>query len=99
MGTGQTLLTIAAMMMLSRMMLSVNNSNAQSGGSVEMAAYRITGTSLGKSIIEEATGCAYDQNSDTVVFQMCRVSPRLRRWDLRQVKCTPTITTLMTSMV
>ncbi|HTY10604.1 MAG TPA: hypothetical protein VMF88_05995 [Bacteroidota bacterium] len=66
MGTGQTLLTIMAMMMLSRMVLAVNNDNAQSGGSVEMAAYRITATSLGKSIIEEATGCAYDQNSDTV---------------------------------
>jgi len=66
MGTGQTLLTIAAMMMLSRMVLAVNNDNAQSGGSVEMAAYRITATSLGKSIIEEATGLAYDRNSDTV---------------------------------
>jgi len=30
MGTGQTLLTIAAMMMISRMVLSVNNENAQS---------------------------------------------------------------------
>jgi hypothetical protein len=66
MGTGQTLLTIMAMMMLSRMVLAVNNDNAQSGGSVEMAAYRITATSLGKSVIEEASGLAYDQLSDTV---------------------------------
>ena len=66
MGTGQTLLTIMAMLMLSRMALSVNSSNAQSGGSVEMAAYRITATSLGTSIIEEATGLAYDEKSDTV---------------------------------
>ena len=55
-----------AMLMLSRMALSVNNSNAQSGSAVEMSAYRITATSLGTSIIEEATGLAYDQNSDTV---------------------------------
>ncbi len=66
MGTGQTLLTIMAMMMLSRMVLSVNNENAQSGGSIEMAAYRITATSLGTSVIEEATGLAYDELSDTV---------------------------------
>jgi hypothetical protein len=66
MGTGQTLLTIMAMMMLSRMILAVNNGNAQSGGSVEMAAYRVTATSLGTSVIEEATGLAFDQNSDTV---------------------------------
>ena len=66
MGTGQTLLTIAAMMMLSRMVLAVNNNNAQSGGSIEMAAYRITGTSLGLSVIEEATGLAFDEKSDTV---------------------------------
>ena len=66
MGTGQTLLTILAMMMLSRMALSVNQSNAQGGNAVEMAAYRITGTSLGTSLIEEATGLAFDSKSDTV---------------------------------
>ncbi len=55
-----------AMMMLSRMILSVNNDNAQSGGSIEMAAYRITATSLGTSVIEEATGLAFDELSDTV---------------------------------
>jgi len=44
----------------------VNNENAQSGGSIEMAAYRITGTSLGTSVIEEATGLAFDEKSDTV---------------------------------
>ena len=65
MGTGQTLLTIAAMMMISRMVLSVNNENAQSGGSIEMAAYRITATSLGTSVIEEASGLAFDELSDT----------------------------------
>jgi len=66
MGTGQTLLTIAAMMMLSRMILSVNMNNAQSGGSIEMAAYRITATSLGTSIIEEASGLHFDELSDSV---------------------------------
>ena len=66
MGTGQTLLTIMAMMMLSRMTLSVNNENAQSGGSIEMAAYRITATSLGTSVMEEASGLAFDEKSDTV---------------------------------
>ena len=66
MGTGQTLLTIMAMLMLSRMALSINNSNAQSGSSVEMSAYRITAASLGESMIEQATGLAFDELSDTV---------------------------------
>ncbi len=66
MGTGQTLLTIMAMMMLGRLILSVNTSSAMSGESIEMAAYRITGTSLGTSMIEEATGKAFDCKSDTV---------------------------------
>jgi len=65
MGTGQTLLTIAAMMMISRMVLSVNSQNAQSGGSIEMAAYRITATSLGTSVIEEASGLHFDELSDS----------------------------------
>lgn len=66
MGTGQTLLTICAMMMLSRMAISVNRSNMEGGSSVEMAAYRITAVSLGTSIIEEATGLAFDSKSDSV---------------------------------
>lgn len=61
MGTGQTLLTIMAMMMLGRLVLSVNAATAESGGSIEMSAYRITGTSLGTSILEEASGVAYDE--------------------------------------
>ncbi len=63
MGTGQTLLTIMAMLMLSRLILSVNTNTAQNGASIEMAAYRITGSSLGFSIIEEASGLAFDQAS------------------------------------
>ena len=66
MGTGQTLLTIIAMMMLSRMAISVNRSNSGGGSSVEMAAYRITAVSIGTSLIEEATGLAFDSKSDTV---------------------------------
>ncbi len=66
MGTGQTLLTISAMMMLSRMAISVNRSNLEGGSSVEMSAYRITATSIGTSILEEATGLAFDSKSDTV---------------------------------
>lgn len=63
MGTGQTLLTIMAMLMLSRLILSVNTNTAQNGASIEVAAYRITGSSLGFSIIEEASGLAFDQAS------------------------------------
>src|SRR5512140_2366577 len=66
MGTGQTLLTIMAMMMLGRLILSVNTTSAMSGDSIQMAAYRITATSLGTSMIEEATGKAFDCKSDTV---------------------------------
>src|SRR3989338_4267724 len=65
MGTGQTLLTIMAMMMLSRLILSVNTGTALSGDSIQMAAFRITGTSLGTSAIEAATGLAFDSKSDS----------------------------------
>ncbi len=61
MGTGQTLLTIMAMMMLGKLILSVNTSTAMSGAAIEMSAYRITGTSLGTSILEEASGMAFDE--------------------------------------
>lgn len=66
MGTGQTLLTIMAMIMLSRLILSVNAGTAESGDSIQVAAYRITATSLGSSMIEQATGMAFDAKSDTV---------------------------------
>jgi MSHA pilin protein MshD len=61
MGTGQTLLTIMATMMLGRLILSVNTGTAESGAAIEMSAYRITGTSLGTSILEEASGMAFDE--------------------------------------
>lgn len=61
MGTGQTLLTIMAMLMLSRLILSVNSNTAQNGAAIDMAAYRITATSLGTSMLEEASGMAFDQ--------------------------------------
>ncbi len=52
-----------AMLMLSRLILSVNSNTAQNGASIETAAYRITASSLGFSIIEEASGMAFDQAS------------------------------------
>ena len=65
MNTGQMLLTIGAMILLSTIMLRVNTSNFNSDNIRAEAQYGVLATSIGTSIIEEAKGLAFDANTDT----------------------------------
>jgi hypothetical protein len=68
MGTGQTLLTIMAMMLMGRLIIGTNASVVNTGSIKDMAEYRITATSLGTSAIEAASALAFDQASvDTFI--------------------------------
>jgi hypothetical protein len=55
------LLTILAMALMGRLILSVNSNVAYSGEAIEMAEYRIAATSLGTSILEQAQGLSFDE--------------------------------------
>lgn len=61
MGLGQTLLTIMALMLMGRLILSVNTTTLDAGFTKDMAEYRITATSLGTSLLEYANGLAFDE--------------------------------------
>ena len=63
MGTGQTMLTILAMVMMSRLILVVNENNSNMGEAVKMSEYRITATSLGTSYLEDASGKDFDEKT------------------------------------
>ena len=61
MGLGQTLLTIMALMLMGRLILSVNTTTLDVGFSKDMSEYRIAATSLGTSMIEQANALAFDE--------------------------------------
>ena len=61
MGLGQTLLTIMALMLMGRMILSMNTTTLDAGFTKDMSEYRITATSLGTSLIESANSLAFDE--------------------------------------
>lgn len=61
MGLGQTLLTIMALMLMGRLILSTNTTTLDAGFTKDMAEYRITATSLGTSLLEYANGLAFDE--------------------------------------
>jgi hypothetical protein len=63
MGTGQTMMTILAMMLMGRLILMVNENNANMGEAVKMSEYRIMATSLATSYLEEASGKEYDKKT------------------------------------
>ncbi|MBW7889069.1 MAG: hypothetical protein H3C35_12050 [Bacteroidetes bacterium] len=63
MGLGQTLLTIMALILMGRVILTMNTVTLDTGFSKDMAEYRITGTSLGISMLEKANQLFYDENS------------------------------------
>lgn len=63
MGLGQTLLTIMGLILMGRLILSINTTTLDTGFSKDMAEYRITGTSLGTSMLEKAGNLAFDENS------------------------------------
>ncbi len=61
MGLGQTLLTIMALMLMGRLILTVNRTTLETGSSKDVSEYRITATSLGTSILEFANDLSFDE--------------------------------------
>lgn len=65
MNTGQTMMTMGAMMLLSAIVLRVNTSNLNNETIMDKAQYGVLATSISTSIIEEAQNKAFDHNTDT----------------------------------
>ena len=63
MNTGQTLLTIGALMILGLTVLSTNRTSLQHGAIIAVTEVGIYATSLAQAKIEEAEGKAFDQYS------------------------------------
>ncbi|MFH1008010.1 MAG: hypothetical protein V1800_11005, partial [Candidatus Latescibacterota bacterium] len=61
MNTGQMLLVLGAMVLLSSLVLSVNRSVLENTDMVAQAGYRIAATALGQALIEEAGAKAFDE--------------------------------------
>lgn len=65
MNTGQMLLTVGALILLSTMILRFNRSVLTSDEVMYNAKFNVLAASLCTSIIEEARGKAFDQNTDS----------------------------------
>jgi hypothetical protein len=63
--TGQTILTIGAMVLLSTIMLRVNTTNLTNESVRDQAQYGVLATSIATSIIEEAQSKAFDAKTDS----------------------------------
>lgn len=65
MNTGQMMITLAAMMLLALVILRVNNGFLSTNTVLMETKFGVLGVSLATSIIEDATGKAFDENSDS----------------------------------
>jgi MSHA pilin protein MshD len=65
MNTGQMLMTMGAMILLSTIVLRVNTSNLTNESIRDQAQYGVLATSIATSIIEEAQSKAFDEKTDT----------------------------------
>ena len=65
MNTGQMLLTIGALLLLSTVMLRVNSNNFSTESVRDEARFGVMATSIATSIIEQAKNLAFDENTDT----------------------------------
>lgn len=65
MNTGQMIMVIGAMMLLSAIVLRVNSGNLNNESIRDQAQYAVLATSIATSIIEEAQSKAFDQFTDT----------------------------------
>jgi hypothetical protein len=63
MGTGETLLTIGAIVLLGAIILTTNREISSSSQVMMQTSFGIDATSLGTSIIEKAEDCAFDEHS------------------------------------
>lgn len=65
MGLGQTLITVGAIMLLSLVILRVNNNFLSTSDTLLNSKYGVLAVSLATSMIEEASGKAFDEKTDT----------------------------------
>lgn len=65
MNMGQMMLTLGAMVLLGLVILRVNNGFLSTGVVLDQSKYEVLAVSLATSMIEEASGKAFDQNTDT----------------------------------
>ncbi len=65
MNTGQMLITIAALMLLSLVVLRVNNGFLSTNTVMMESKFGVLAVSLATSMIEEANGKAFDHNTDS----------------------------------
>ncbi len=65
MNTGQMLITVGAMVLLTLVILRVNNGFLNTNTTMMETKFDVLAVSLGTSMIEEASGKAFDQNTDT----------------------------------
>jgi hypothetical protein len=63
MGTGQTILTIVAIVLLGTNVVSINRTFLQHGVVLQQTEIGLFGASLATSLLEEAQGKAFDKNS------------------------------------
>lgn len=76
MNTGQMMFTLAAMMLLSLVIVRVNNGFLSTNTVLMETKFSVLGVSLATSIIEAATGKAFDENSDSgTVAALSDLSP------------------------
>lgn len=66
MNTGQMLMTLGAMLLLSVIMLRVNTANLTNETIRDEAQYGVLANSIATSIIEEAQSKAFDEKTDTM---------------------------------
>ena len=67
MNTGQTILTMGALVLFSTLMVTMNTSYNTSGELVIQSELGITASSLAISLIEDATAKAFDKSTDTAI--------------------------------
>ncbi len=78
MNLGESFLAIGAMVLLSVLVLSVNNTIFNTGNSLNESKFDILATSIGTSIIEEASNKAFDENTvDTSVTKTTELTNKL----------------------
>jgi len=78
MGTGQMMITMGALMLLALVVLRVNNGFFYTSSALIDSKLGIVATSVATSVIEEATGKAFDHNTDsTSVDDLTKLSSTL----------------------
>jgi hypothetical protein len=78
MNFGESLLAIGAMVLLSILVLSTNNTIFSTGTSLNESKFDLLATSIGTSIIEEASNKSFDENTiDTTASKTSDLSIKL----------------------